>query len=419
MKAAVPAVSDGTTQLVDTDRRVFVVRLADQGMWSAGFFLVNMTGGFTMSATDYAALSLTMAIAFIAVAVMRAWSVYSFVVTSGRRQSAAADFVDGRAGWVGAFVIGLVAAVVVGAWLSPRLPMGFAVLCGIATLLIVVSDLPRQLLIAAGDHQRTLPLSGLYLLGGIFTLAAFVVPVAASWYLAGWAAVLAVIAGVGAAIAPRGRAVVRDAAEHGRVAWRLGAEALYLAAASQAGVLMLFALHDPESTAGFRFAYSLVFAPAFVIIQGLQPVMVRQAASAAADGPRRSAKLAVLWSAGQTGLLVALGTCLGVGLWLFASAPGPRAAIMFIVPLGIYIASAQIFESAVLATRFFVEPALVHRGRLATVLLDVGAQVAGIVLGGPAGLAIALVVFGSARVIGSLVLLRWLRATAPTTVGQP
>lgn len=410
-----PVAHSGTT-IVDTDRRVFLVRIADQGMWSAGFFLVNATAGFTMSAVEYAAVSIASAIAFIAVAVMRSWGVYSFVVVSGRRRASAAEFVDGRAGWTGAVTAGAVGAALVGGWLCTRVPVGFAALCALVTLMMVLSDLPRQVIIARGDHRRTLPLSALYLVGGLAATAAFVLPVGAVWTLVGWLAVLVVVLAVGVVLAPRGRAETTDRAEQSRVAWRLTAEAFYLAAAGQAGLLLLYAMHDASSTAGFRFAYSLVFAPAFVVVQGLQPVMVRQAASAASAGPRRSADLAVTWAAAQTLLFVCLGAACGTGLWLFASAPGPRAAVAFIVPIGISVASAQIFESAILAVRFFVDPAPVHRGRLMMVLLDVASQLTGIVVGGPTGLAAALIAFGIIRVGVSLALLYWLRRASTTRV---
>ncbi|MBE7191070.1 MAG: hypothetical protein INR66_01145 [Gordonia polyisoprenivorans] len=421
MTAASEQPVDHVPRVVDADRRSFLVRLLDQGLWSAGFFLVNATAAFTMTAADFAALSIATAIAFIAVAVMRSWGVYSFVVVSGRRHRPAAAFVDGHAAWRGAFVCATVGAVVTGAWLSERASTGLALLFALLGALIVVSDLPRQLLIAVGAHTRTLPLSSVYLVGGVVTTVAFLLPVGATFTVVAWLLMLVLVTIVGLVLGPRGRARERDPVEHKRVAWRLSAEALYLSIAGQAGLLLLFALHDPTSTAGLRFAYSLVFAPAFVLLQGLQPLMVRQAASAAALGARRSVRLATEWCLGQATLLAAVGGVIGVALWLFADAAGPRAALPFIVPLGVSIVSAQVFETALMAARFYLDPEVVHRTRLVVVLLDVGSQALGIVIGGPVGLAVALVVFGLARLLLSsagLVLLRRIDTDVVTT-GSP
>ncbi|MBJ7289750.1 hypothetical protein [Williamsia sp.] len=389
---------EGGAPEAPSTRRVVLIRVADQGAWSGGFFLLNAVAGFTMRPEEYAALSVSTALAFVAVAAMRSWGVYSLLVWAGRERVDPTSAVDARSGWFAAVVIGVIAAVTSGLWVGQQVVGGFVFLCAGVAAAIVVSDLPRQLLVARGIHTRTFALSGVYLVGAAVVAATVATGSAGSGVIVpAWIVILALVAAVGLVVdRPRARGRF-DRRERMRVGWRLTAESLYLAAGSQVGLLLLFTLHDPVATSGFRFAYSLIFAPAFVVIQGLQPVMLRQVASRAAPGPSAAARLAARWSLSQGVLLIVVGAVAGTVLLLAVDAPGPRAALPFIIPLGLSIISAQTFESVFLAYRFFVDPRVVHRARLLTVLLDVASQAVGVAVWGPTGLAVALVVFATVR----------------------
>ena len=192
---------------------------------------------------------------------------------------------------------------------------------------------------------------------------------------------------------------------HFAIAWRITAEAVYLGFGSQIAVLLLYMIQDDTATAGIRFAYSLAFAPAFVIIQSVQPLIFKQLATLRTQGTRAVLAVSVRWN---IAVALGLGGCGLVGyaaLSTVFSDTGPATALPYVLPVGLAILSAQTFEVALMATRFFVSPAVTHRARLASVLVDVGSQSVGVFVGGATGLVWTLIVLSGMRIALSVVML--------------
>jgi hypothetical protein len=76
---------------------------------------------------------------------------------------------------------------------------------------------------------------------------------------------------------------------------------------------------------------------------------------------------------------------------IFDDYRGLQSAVYFLVPIGISIASSQVFELVVSQARFIVDPASIHRLRLALVMVDILAQFVSVVVGGTDGLYLCLI----------------------------
>jgi hypothetical protein len=157
-------------------------------------------------------------------------------------------------------------------WLSTTETAHDAVTLFVLAGALVLADTPRQILVYGKRYGVAFGLSGVYafaaLLGLLFSLA---------WAKGG----LLMAAWCGGSLASFGmglllqRRVPRGFSRSLRVRayrWTLSAEALYLGLVNQLAILILYWTAAPETTAGYRLAYSLVFAPAFMVIQGLAPM---------------------------------------------------------------------------------------------------------------------------------------------------
>ncbi|KIQ11775.1 hypothetical protein [Rhodococcus sp. MEB064] len=398
----------------DAGLRTLGVRVVDQGFWSLGFFAFTLTAGLALDIPMFAAVSVGTAIGAIAVGAARAWAINAPVIVAGRAgvaPEAAIDLVSSRKG---AVAFAGVAAAVTGGWTAADGAIAAAVSIAALCALVVLADVPRQVLVIRGRYRQSAAISVTYAVLGGATGVAVASGTAAGLVVPLWCATLLVLTVMGVILCGRAESGPDPLSNQGtRVsfAWRMTAEALYLGIGSQVSTLILFLVNDDVATAGIRYAYTLVFAPAFVVVQGIQPLVIKHVARVAPEGPKAVVGVGVAWSVGVTAAVLVCGSSGALLLATVSADAGPAVALDYLLPVGIAIVSGQVFEVALLAARMFTEPETAHRIRIASVLLDVGSQAIGVTVGGAMGLVVALVVVGVARTAVSAVVLvatpRW------------
>ncbi|MGV8874609.1 MAG: hypothetical protein ACOH2Q_18905 [Rhodococcus sp. (in: high G+C Gram-positive bacteria)] len=381
-----------------------LVRTVDQGLWSLGFFAFNITAGVSLTVSEFASLSVGAALGFIAVATSRAWGIYAPIVDAARLGVRPEDSIDRWSSWRGTITFATVVAVASFVWIGHGGEWGYAAAVAALAATMVISDLPRQVLIIRGSYSRAALLAALYAVGGLLAAAAIALGADTAALLPIWFCTLLVVLATGLVFCGTATSTIKSDS-HFSIAWRITAEAVYLGFGSQIATLLLYLIQDDTATAGIRFAYSLAFAPAFVIIQSIQPLIFKQLATLSAQGTRPVLAVSVRWN-----IVVALGLG-GCGLVGYAalstvlSDTGPATALPYVLPVGLAILSAQTFEVALMATRFFVGPVFTHRARLASVLVDVGSQSMAVFVGGAAGLVWTLIVLSGLRIAVSVAML--------------
>ncbi|QKJ20246.1 hypothetical protein [Microbacterium hominis] len=388
------------------------LRLADQVLWSLAFFVANTAALSELTVAAFAGLSVSTAVAFIVIAVVRAYSINAGVIVAVGVGVESTDSVSLRRGF-GASVVGaIVTACTVGVWLTFSGDANAWVL-GALALLVVAADLPRQLLIIAGDYRRSLAVSMVYLglvsgllAGGHHHLG---LPI-----LFGWCASLVVVMTLGTSLAVKSLASRQfqypKTNEARRLAWALSLEAIYFGMAGQAGLLLLFAFEPDEATAGFRISYALVYAPAFSILQGLMPLLVRWMSRQAVRGNFGAVRRAVTqWALATTAVIASCGLVSFVWLPWFTSDVPLSAVLPFLVPVGFSIAAAQVLEVVVVARRLAGGTQGLHRQRTLLALLDIALQSVGVLTLGVDGLVYALIATSVIRAV----LVAWYVGTLP------
>ncbi|MDV7991219.1 hypothetical protein [Rhodococcus sp. IEGM 1374] len=381
-----------------------LVRTLDQGLWSLGFFAFNITAGVSLTVSEFASLSVGAALGFIAVATSRAWGIYAPIVDAARMGVRPEDSIDRWSSWRGTIAFATAAGGASFVWIGRSGEWGYAAAVAALAATMVISDLPRQVLIIRGGYARAALLAGLYAVGGSLAAAAIALGIDNTALIPIWFCTLMIVLATGLVFCGTATSTVKSDS-HFAIAWRITAEAVYLGFGGQIAVLLLYMIQDDTATAGIRFAYSLAFAPAFVIIQSVQPLIFKQLATLSAQGTRAVLAVSVRWN---IAVALGLGGCGLVGyaaLSTVFSDTGPATALPYVLPVGLAILSAQTFEVALMATRFFVSPAFTHRARLASVLVDVGSQSVGVFVGGAAGLVWTLIVLSGMRIALSVAML--------------
>lgn len=381
-----------------------LIRTLDQGLWSLGFFVFNVTAGVSLTVSEFASLSVGAALGFIAVGTSRAWGIYAPIVDAAKIGVRPEDSIDRWSSWRGTIVFAAIVGVASFTWVSRGGEWGYAAAVGALAAMMVVSDLPRQVLIIRGSYSRAALLAGLYAVGSLLTAGAIALGVDNRALLPIWFCTLVIVLVAGLVFCGTATSTSKSDS-HFSIAWRITAEAVYLGFGSQIATLLLYLIQDDTATAGIRFAYSLVFAPAFVIVQSIQPLIFKQFATLSAQGTRAVLAVSVRWN---IAVALGLGACGLVGYAALSTVffdIGPATALPYVVPVGLAILSAQTFEVALMATRFFVGPVFTHRARLASVLIDVGSQTVGVFVGGAAGLVWTLIILSALRIAVSVAML--------------
>ena len=396
--------SPGVENAPSVTRAGVMIRTLDQGLWSLGFFVFNVTAGVSLTVGEFASLSVGAALGFIAVGTSRAWGIYAPIVDAARIGIRPEDAIDRWSSWRGTVAFATVVAMASFVWIGRGGEWGYAAAVAALAAAMVISDLPRQILVIRASYSRAALLAALYATGALLAAGALALGIDNNALLPIWFCTLLIVLVAGLVFCGKATSTTKSDS-HFSIAWRITAEAVYLGFGSQIATLLLYLIQDDNATAGIRFAYSLVFAPAFVVIQSIQPLVFKQFATLSAQGTRAVLAVSVRWN---IAVALGLGLCGLIGFTALSTVfddIGPATALPYVVPVGLAILSAQTFEVALMATRFFVSPVFTHRARLASVLIDVGSQSVGVFVGGAAGLVWTLIVLSALRVAVSVAML--------------
>ncbi|OLT34768.1 hypothetical protein BJF84_17205 [Rhodococcus sp. CUA-806] len=183
----------------------------------------------------------------------------------------------------------------------------------------------------------------------------------------------------------------------------MSAEAGYLGIGSQFSVLILFLIADDEATAGIRLCYVLVFAPAFMLVQGLQPLVLKKVADL--NKSKRSSiqitNLLLKWQILIVAIIFFCGFAAAVVNLVFTGSP-LSGAIEYIVPVGVAVVGSQLFDATMLEMRFRVKPSLIHQARLWMVVMETSAMAASALMWQSTGVLGAMVVGGISKIAFSI-----------------
>jgi hypothetical protein len=377
-------------------------RLADQIAWSLAFFLLNAAALAGLSTPMFSAVAVGTAIGFIAVAVARSMSTTAGIIEGAERGVKSIDTVDRRRALGYSTGIAAIAVCVTVPFLSLS-PEADSWLIGMVVFLMVLADTPRQVLVVAGRYARALAISATYLGLSLAGSAAILLGLPV---LVVWVSVLALVLGVGWAIAlsqgTRTGACRTADSRLWRHAWRLGAEAIYYGLAGQVGLLVLFGLRDDAAAAALRVSYALVFAPAFSVIQGLTPLFVRRLSDALVEGMNDGRRTLGQWTIFVVVGVLACGAASALWLPLVAGVETADSVMPFLLPVGLSVVSGQLLEAAVLRRRLLGETRGLHTQRLLLAGADISVQVSGVFLGGAFGLVAAIGIMSLVRIASSL-----------------
>jgi hypothetical protein len=142
-------------------------------------------------------------------------------------------------------------------------------------------------------YSRALRTGNLYLLGGLFAIF-FGKYLGSMAVMMMWVASTSICTLTGWLL--RGNSATRGLEfPYRHVSRRMGAEALYSALGGQLGIFLIYLTSDPSATTGIRLAYSLVFAPAFMIIQGLTPLYLLRMSDLYRQASNEGIRLTVYW----------------------------------------------------------------------------------------------------------------------------
>jgi hypothetical protein len=369
---------------------IIVFRLTDQMAWSGGFFLFNMAAAFTFAVSSYAAVTVAASIGVIGAACVRAYALDGLLVAGAKAHVGLNESFSGRIVWVSSVVGGAVAGALslLWIWLSTHEAPSWSLI--VLSMTVVLADAPHYLLIMKRAYSRALRAGMLYLLGGaiaiLFAKQFGPMAVMLTWVMSTLACTLAGWLSTGKS------ATLRLEFAYRHISRRMGAEALYSALGSQLGIFLIYLTSDASVTTGIRLAYLLVFAPAFMLIQGLTPIYLVRMSDLYRRASNKGTRLASYWIIGSCILLGVAGACgfFAASLPLFDKT-NLSATIPYLIPVGLSIMGGISFDAALLGWRFRVSPKFPHRARLATVGVDLATQVTGVLVAGPQGLVVALI----------------------------
>jgi hypothetical protein len=365
------------------------VRLVDQGLWSAAFFAFNLVAATLLDVTDFASLTVCSSIGVIIAAAVRAYAVDGRVIAGSRKMIRSEDSIERRSVVYAGFLGAVAASALSLGWLSAGGSLGDWWLPVVAGA-IVLADGPHYSATMFGLYRRATYAACVYAALACFVLALhyfhFSAPVGLMWAASlclVWGAGLYAFKPIPWASAP----FVKSG-----VTLRLSGEALYSALGGQLGILIIFLTSPPDDTAGIRLAYSLVFAPIFMVIQGLSPLFLSRMAQLNISSRASQMRLLAKWaSASAFGIVISgcIGAFLSLTVWKNTNF---EHVMPFLLPVGAAMLGSLLLDSAMLQLRFKVDPKIPHRVRLVVVTVDAGLQLLLSITGGTSGLVWALLI---------------------------
>lgn len=387
--------------MVSASAKKVMVRLIDQGSWSAAFFAFNILASFRLSTSEFGALAIVTSVAFIVIAVVRAGSINARVVAGARVEISPEHALS-----LGAASRWTVAGCVLATCVLVAILVGdvdTTLLISLIALgaVLIMSDAPHQLLIFGSRYLWAAYLALAYFALGV-TVFATGDAVSSESVIGLWALSAVVVFIAGASLARFSISGSPARLEVSSFSWRMAAEAFYVGVSGQLAILVLYLVSSSEASAGFRYSYALVFAPAFMVIQGLSPLYIKSLAEIR-RGPDL-ARRALLWSLFvSTALGLSAVGALSVS-YLYPDYDALVVARTFLVPVGLSVLSGQLLEGFTSASRFLLSPVALHRLRLWVVTVDISAQLVGVMLFDVKGLVIAIIVVAAAKIFACVAL---------------
>lgn len=394
-----------------------LLRLVDQGSWSAAFFLFTVSASSSMPTRDFAALTVVTAIGVIGAACARAFSMDARVVAGARAGLTVDHVMSARSVALTSIVFAVIATALSALWIAVGATETSLVPSGLAAL-IVLADGPHYLLTLQRRFRSAiagaLPYALVSASAAALLLAGQAVPVVAIW------SVGLAVAGVASWIA-----VLRDRPRPSPVpgllgtASRISAEALYSALGSQLGILIIYLVAVPAATTGIRLAYSVVFAPVFSLIQALTPLLLVHMSDLGQRADKARARAATRWvGAGTAGVIVS-----GLVGWIVAATgvagPNYGHTAAFLIPVGAALLGNLVLDTALLVVRFGNQPSVPHRVRLVVVTVDLAAQLLLTLTLGLDGLVAALVGMAVLKSVVAFVAVRTWSTPTPDAERNP
>ncbi|WCD92897.1 hypothetical protein [Microbacterium sp. nov. GSS16] len=380
-----------------------LIRIVDQGFWSAAFFLSNLAIAADLDVQEFAFYSTILAIVLVAVAVNRSAGVDSQIIANARNKISSATGIDRSSVWMtsaGLFLF-LFAGILLVSLINrvPSYPFLLSVCVWAGAVLL--GDVQHYYLVIMRARFHAALVSILYFvsistaLGVCHWLELDAMP-----SVAVGAAAHACVAGVVTASARLPSAKRRI---QGRLALGLGLESLYVSVGSQLGPLILFAAGLAAPTAGLRLAYSAVYSPVFAVIQALYPLLLLRVLDESVSGSS-SRRTMLRWSAFvfiSTGAFATIGWVIIPHIELI---PLLINSLEFLVPVGLSFVGAQMLEVGLLSKRLIWNPVRMNMLRLASVSLEMVLQVLGVLFAGVDGLIVCMTSIGVLK----LALAAWL-----------
>ena len=349
-------------------------------------------------------MAVATSVSFVAIAVARSWAIGSRIVVAAKLKLLVEQGLASGLMAKTSIVLGITVSAIIWLLAGSSVSSQTCVQVMLLTFAIIFADMPRQALIFAGKHKSSVILSLTYAVGG---LSALCIAYTVHWSpILLWTVTSAICGILGWLRQPsesRGPSNLpaRIARSH---AWGLTAETLYGAVASQLGLFLLFCFTDHNATTGYRLSYAIVFAPAFMLIQGVTPLLTVHMAKQISKSGVISAST---WFAGP---VIATTSALACGLigWFAAEMlPVPtnfKSVTAFLFPVGFAMLASQVLEFFLAGLRYTTTQQFMHRLRVILVTGDVLLQGLGVWLDGIDGLIYALIASGAAKLLGGLAL---------------
>lgn len=380
------------------------IRILDQAAWSAGFFGFNLAASIVLEVSHFAALSIVTAVAFIVIATLRAWEINSRVVAGSIEKVRPPDTLSISSAIRSSIVYAVVSSGLLVTWLILDGLGSLWIMFSVLGALIVVSDLPRQILIMQSSNGQSFTISIVYAIGGAAALVAVLLGSTEEELFVLWIFALLVVSLVGWTSLRRSESVT-IVIGHGSYKWRMFAEAGYLGLGSQFSILILFFISDQIATTGIRLSYVLVFAPAFMIVQGLQPLIMKRMAEYVAkeNAGRKTRTISVVWQTTIAVLILCCGLTGELIDYVWPDSP-LSGAIQYLLPVGLSVAGSQIFDAALLEFRFRAKPSLIHAIRLWSVFGEIALLAGGAYIAGSSGVVFGLILTGILKLGASALL---------------
>lgn len=377
------------------------LRIVDQGAFSAGTFVITLFTARVESVAAFAQFSFTLAVSFVAVAAARSFGVTGVVIAGGRQgyvPSQSASWV--RAG-TAALTVGTFASALV--FLVPADSAADRAAFSVLPIALCVLDAAKQTFVYRSLLAWSLFLSVTYGVGSsALSILGYIdgeLSLARLWV--GFVSVLAAFSLIAMLV------VVRGASRfpYWHVSSRLAIEALLASAASQLGLFLLYFTHGSGDVSGYRLSYSIGYAAAFMLIQGMTPLMVANLAEAFAQ-KRSIARHVRRWWIFVAVALVTSGVLSIPLLLTFLGEDSLMSTLPFLVPVGLSILTAQWMESVFHGRRDELSPTVLLTWKTFMLVVEAGFVALGVLGFGVPGLVAGLVLSSFAKLALSIV---WLR----------